>query len=234
MPQFLLIHGGAHGAWCWEPVIAELEKRGHRAVAFDLPGHGDDPTPRASVNLRAYVGRITEFLRGDDSGLWTLVGHSLAGTVLPEVAVTFPEKVETVIYLAAFALKKGEASINYTLPERRKLFYELAANSEDNSLPLDYEACRRLYFATLSEDEARRAFARLTPQPFAVFTDAVEVGVESIPCHRRYLAGVQDLVIPAERSQLFAERLGVPMETVDTGHDAMLTAPEALARMLAG
>ena len=41
MTTFALVHGAWHGAWCWEPVMAELERRGHRAVAVDLPC--DDP-----------------------------------------------------------------------------------------------------------------------------------------------------------------------------------------------
>ena len=41
MTTFALIHGAWHGAWCWERLAAELERRGHRAVAVDLPC--DDP-----------------------------------------------------------------------------------------------------------------------------------------------------------------------------------------------
>ncbi|MFS0212393.1 alpha/beta fold hydrolase, partial [Corynebacterium macclintockiae] len=31
----LLLHGGMHGAWCWERVIPHLR---HRTIAIDLPG----------------------------------------------------------------------------------------------------------------------------------------------------------------------------------------------------
>ena len=31
--RFVLIHGGFHGAWCWERTIAELEQLGHEAMA---------------------------------------------------------------------------------------------------------------------------------------------------------------------------------------------------------
>ena len=45
MSQFLLVHGAFHGAWCWRKTVAELERRGHRAKAIDLPGQGEDRTP---------------------------------------------------------------------------------------------------------------------------------------------------------------------------------------------
>ena len=41
MTTFVLIHGGYHGGWCWQPVVEELARRGHRAIAPDLPC--DDP-----------------------------------------------------------------------------------------------------------------------------------------------------------------------------------------------
>ena len=38
--RFVFVHGGFHAAWCWDHTTAELERRGHEAVAVDLPGHG--------------------------------------------------------------------------------------------------------------------------------------------------------------------------------------------------
>ena len=54
MATFLLVHGAWHGAWCWEKVVVALEAAGHRAIAIDLPGHGDDPTPPENVTLASY------------------------------------------------------------------------------------------------------------------------------------------------------------------------------------
>jgi len=39
--RFVLVHGGFHGAWCWERTIEELGRIGHDATAVDLPGHGE-------------------------------------------------------------------------------------------------------------------------------------------------------------------------------------------------
>jgi alpha-beta hydrolase superfamily lysophospholipase len=36
--RFVLVHGAAHGAWCWERLIGELTRLGHEAIAVDLPG----------------------------------------------------------------------------------------------------------------------------------------------------------------------------------------------------
>ena len=39
--RFVLVHGGHHGAWCWEKLTPELEARGYDVLAIDLPGSGE-------------------------------------------------------------------------------------------------------------------------------------------------------------------------------------------------
>ena len=56
--RFILIHGGFHGAWCWDRVVPELERLGHQALALDLPGHGE----RAAERPANYKGRIQPIL----------------------------------------------------------------------------------------------------------------------------------------------------------------------------
>lgn len=42
MASFVLVHGGSHGAWCWERLIPHLrpDPRIESVVAVDLTGHG--------------------------------------------------------------------------------------------------------------------------------------------------------------------------------------------------
>ena len=37
MGALMLVHGLAHGAWCWGRTKADLVGRGHDVVAVDLP-----------------------------------------------------------------------------------------------------------------------------------------------------------------------------------------------------
>ena len=53
MATFALVHGGFHGAWCWERLIPFLVERGIDAVAMDLPS--DDPDATLSDYVIAVV-----------------------------------------------------------------------------------------------------------------------------------------------------------------------------------
>src|SRR5262245_38816966 len=68
--RFILVHGGFHGAWCWDRVVPELEKLGHEALALDLPGHGARAAERP-VDYRGRIQPILDVLRQGD----VLVGH---------------------------------------------------------------------------------------------------------------------------------------------------------------
>src|SRR5688572_33286323 len=83
---FTLIHGAWHGAWCWEPLVAELEGRGHRAMAVDLPC--DDPTVTTIDNATQVVEAL------GDADEVVVVGHSLGGIVAPVVAQLRPRSEE--------------------------------------------------------------------------------------------------------------------------------------------
>ena len=47
MARFVLVHGAFSGAWIWGPLQERLKAPGHSVDVFDLPGLGDDQTPRA-------------------------------------------------------------------------------------------------------------------------------------------------------------------------------------------
>ena len=137
MMTFGLVHGAWHGAWCWRDVIAELEQRGHDAVAPDLPI--DD----ASAGLDDYAREVVRALSGHDDVV--LVGHSLASLVIPLVpgAPVGPDLVSMV-------------TPEFATAER---FHDDLGRDV-----LDNESARRLFFHDCDADVAARAVSRLRPQ----------------------------------------------------------------------
>src|ERR1700675_1278045 len=88
MTTFALVHGAWHGASCWELLTPELETRGHRVVAVDLPS--DD----SAATFDDYAD-VVAAARGEDLGEESgaapptdivAVGHSLGGYTLPYLA----------------------------------------------------------------------------------------------------------------------------------------------------
>ncbi len=91
MTTFALLHGAWHGGWCWRPLVAEIERRGHRAVAVDFPA--EDPAAGAAH----CADLVVSALLGVDDEV-TVVAHSMGGLVAPLVAERRP--VRRVVFLA--------------------------------------------------------------------------------------------------------------------------------------
>jgi pimeloyl-ACP methyl ester carboxylesterase len=76
-PTVLLVHGWSGHAGDMAPLAAELVRAGHRAILFDMPGHGH-AAPRPT-NLVVYL-RTLSALGTLIGPLHAVVGHSLGGT----------------------------------------------------------------------------------------------------------------------------------------------------------
>src|SRR3984885_3925150 len=80
----LFVHGGWHGAWCWDEHFLDFfADAGYRAIALSVRGHGNSPTtkPLSRCSVADYV----EDLRSVADGLSTrpvLIGHSMGGFIV--------------------------------------------------------------------------------------------------------------------------------------------------------
>jgi pimeloyl-ACP methyl ester carboxylesterase len=233
MNDFLLIHGGSHGAWCWEGVIRELDRLGCKSHALDLPGGGDDSTPRASVTFKSYVSAVNAFIDTEYLLNFVLVGHSLAGILLPDIVAANRERIHQVVFIAAFVLEQGERAIDLIAPARIPEYYRVAEASSEHSMMLAYHTARQRFFSDLNDTAARTAFAKLTPQPLAPYLEPVQHGASSISSISRYIICRNDQNLPFDLCRRFAEKLGGAIEEIDAGHDVMLSKPTELATLLA-
>ena len=81
----LFVHGGWHGAWCWDYWFLDyFANAGYRAVAMSLRGHGTSPAakPLEKVSIADYINdvpSVADDLGGSPVRHPVLIGHSLGG-----------------------------------------------------------------------------------------------------------------------------------------------------------
>lgn len=234
----VLIHGGSHGAWCWQQVQECLAQANEASYAFDMPGCGADTTPRADIRLRDHIERGIDRINELPDGPIQIVGHSIAGWVLPPLAAAFTngrivgKQLTDLVFVAAATLDRAESGIGVTPVERRQSYFDLAAASPDNSLMLDFDAAWGRFFQHLSHEQAVAAYRQLTPQPFGPYTDPSPVGVSEVDVERTYIAMDDDLTYPVATTGEFAAKAGVQPLVIAGDHDVMLSDPAGLAEAL--
>ena len=228
MAAFILIHGAWHGAWCGERLVPELARLGHGARAVDLPI--DDPDADMDDWTAVVAGAVDAV--GAVAGPPILVGHSLAGVLLPLVAAR--RRVARQVYLAAIlhpALVPDGAPPPHApgtfrglerFPDRSHRWPSAAA-----AAPVLYGACSaedaRWAFAHLRRQQTARPWVRVpVPDPWPA------TPVSAIVCRG------DRTVRPAFGRWAARSVLGVEPVELDADHSPFLSRPRALAEVLSG
>ena len=109
-PPLVLLHGFTFDRRMWRPALAELETidPGRRALAVDLPAHGDSPDPEStSYPMQALVERVHAAVIEAALDDPVIVGHSAAAGTAALYASQYPTRgvvaVEGNFQLGAFA-----------------------------------------------------------------------------------------------------------------------------------
>jgi pimeloyl-ACP methyl ester carboxylesterase len=226
MATFVLVHGAWHGAWCWARLIPELEERGHRTIAMDLPC--DDPeatfTTYADVVLDAFT----------DTHDVVLVGHSLAGFTVPLVAARRP--VRRVVYLCALVGVPGRSFLDQMASEQDMLHAEYTAGLEPDAqgrrVWVDEGIARESLFGDCDEADVRDALARLRPQALAPYRERCPLNFPPATPSTYVVCTDDRLVRPAWSRRVAAERLGADVLELPGSHSPFLSRPAELAGLL--
>lgn len=227
-PHVVLVHGAWHGAWCYSALQAELDRRGVASYAVDLPGHGvsgeaggDLATDALALRsaLRALAGRGVRRV--------ILVGHSYGGAVISQYAGNVhsneePE-VEHLIFLAAFALADGESVISAlgSFPHHDvDLSAAIMSGPEGHSV-LDATKAIPALYGSCDRAAASAAVARLTSQPMATMTQAIERSPLG-DIQSTYVVCSLDRAVHPDHQQIMANRCDFTF-VLETDHSPFLS-----------
>src|SRR5262245_30538824 len=135
--QFVLVHGGWLGGWCWDAVSAALRSAGHEVLAPTLRGSEQGSVDRTGVNLTTMGDGLIAAIRERGFGDFVLVGHSGGGPVAQYAADRLVGQTRRIVFIDAWVLRDGEA-INDVLPAPIvKSSVDAANASADQTVAMD-------------------------------------------------------------------------------------------------
>jgi pimeloyl-ACP methyl ester carboxylesterase len=235
MATFILIHGAWHGGWCWDEVAPLLRNAGHNVVAPDLPGMGKDKTPLAKVDLSKWTLFVSDLVVQAFEPV-VLVGHSRGGIVISEVAEIVPDRIQTLVYLAAFLTPDGKTlgDMLAMVPGRPVANGAIVMGEDKISSTIARAKVGPVFYNTTSEALCARAAGLLGAEPMMSFTSKVNVSAARYGrVKRAYIECSEDNAIPIELQRKMREALACnPVVTLDTDHSPFFSASEALCRAL--
>ena len=224
--NIVLVHGSYHGAWCWELLVPELERRGHRAIAVDLPI--SEPSAGAADYARVVADAI------DPETEPVIVGHSMAGLVIPLVPAA--RSVRRLIFLAAMLPRPGMSAadqravepIDGLVPPATAEWTDLG----DDVWMVGPNTATEIFFHDAPRDVAAAAAARLRPQSYRVINEQSPLTAWPQVASSYIVCRDDRAVNPAWGRSAAIERLGVEAVEIDGSHSPFLTRPAELAGLI--
>lgn len=232
MSVYVLVHGAYHGAWCYNRVVPILEDAGHTVIAVDLPGHGDNRIPREQITLENYVSHVCDIVDAQSEPV-ILVGHSMGGLTISQVAEERPDKLKMIVFLTALMPKDGEsrADLSARVNEEPRVAAARIPTEDGLASTVSEELLKGLFYGDCSDADIEFAKANLVPQAFAPMNTKLhltEANYGRVP--RVFIECLQDgaLSIRMQR-RMYGDVPVSKVITMDTSHSPFFSAPEDLA-----
>ncbi|HET8618858.1 MAG TPA: alpha/beta hydrolase [Acidimicrobiales bacterium] len=230
---YVLVHGGAHGGWCYRDVAARLRSAGHAVHTPTLTGLGERAhLLRPGIDLDTHIADVTAVLHYEDLRDVILVGHSYGGMVITGVADRAADRVGHLVFLDAATPVGGESLADIAAPLMRAARargrvvdgVELVLFPGTEPLP---------HYGVTDPDDIAWMAERLTPHPYACFEQPLrltdEAALWAIP--QTHIVCTSTLAT-RDPGRTEPARAAGRLWDIDTGHDLMITEPAAVADLL--
>jgi len=222
MSLFCLVHGSTQNARCWDLLVPELERRGHRIVRAELP------TDEAQADSNRYAQVILSCIPKTSEDV-TVVGHSASGYFLPLVAAERP--LRRIVFLAAMLPQIGMSFFDQMHADAAILQPDWIGKDPSK----DEAAAMHFLFHDCSAEVARWAMTTRIRLPLEKVASEIYPLGSWPDVTSSYIVCSEDRTINPDWSRRSArERLGVQATELPGGHCPYLSRPAELAGVLAG
>ena len=233
MATYVLVHGGGHGGWCYQRVAKRLRAAGHEVYTPTLTGLGERSHLLSPViDLDLQITDVVNVLHYEDLRDVVLVGHSYGGMVITGAADRASDRVGRLVYLDAANPVNGQSLVDIAGPMMEAA--RSSARVVDGIELVLWPGTDPLGFYGVSDpDDVAWMNKRLTPHPWKCFEQKLELSnQDALWAVPQYHIVCSSTLAGRDRQLMEKARSTGRLWEIDTGHDLMITEPEAVADAL--
>jgi len=233
MATFVLVHGGGHGGWCYQKVARILRSQAHDVYTPTLTGLGERAHLLSSfVDLELHITDVVNVLVFEDLQEVILVGHSYGGMVITGVADRASDRVGHLVFLDAANPENGQSLLDIAGP--LLIMARVDGYTIDGIDLVLYPGNDPMsYYGITDPGQIEWMKSKLTPHPWKCFEQKLVLQNEDL---MRQIPQTH-IVCTATLATRDVEALKASSDgrvwDIDTGHDLMISEPEAVAEHLA-
>jgi pimeloyl-ACP methyl ester carboxylesterase len=224
----VLVHGGGYDKRCWDRTLPFLVGD---VVAVDLPGRGGRPADLGKVGIAEFVDAVVDEIEARDLRDVVLVGHSLAGLTIPQVAGRIPGRIRALVFVSCTVPRDGQSTYD-TLDAEIQAVRD--ANPPTELRTIDPELAKVIFFNDVDDPELLAwGLSLLVPEAPASISDPMVLSTMPPGVRRVWVRLTRDqIVIPVKQDGFIDNVGGAEVVDLDAGHMAMISRPEELAAIL--
>ena len=229
--DFVLVHGGFHGGWCYARVAELLRARGHRVFTPTLTGLGErSHLLHVGVTCAMHIQDVANVVKWERLDNAILCGHSYGGVIVTGVADRMPERVASLVYLDAAVPENGKSTLDLLTQPERDALENFAVERDGQRILPPFPA------AAFNVNPADREMveALCTPHPLQTLRDRVELTGAYLRVPKKVFIRATGWTGTNPQGSYERVRHDPDWTTYEVacGHDVMLDAPERLAEIL--
>ncbi len=234
---YVIVHGAWGGGYAWAPVAERLRAQGHRVFTPTQTGLGERKHLLSrDITVDTFVEDIANVLEAEDLRDVVLVGHSFGGIAVTGVADRMPERIRRLVYPDGVILQHGQSFLD-SLPPEVAARMRAAVRDSGNGATIPVPPIEGLGALGIPPGPlAEWVHRRMTPHPFGTYETPLKLSNpvgNGRPCTYVYFTTPSFAL--TEPSRRWARgRDGWDWAELPAGHVAQFTAPEEVARLLAG
>lgn len=163
------------------------------------------------------------------------MGHSRGGIVISQAAEYRPQKIKTLVYLAAYLIPNGEAMLPTALGDTESLIGpNLILDEAQGWHMLKAEAFKDALYGDCADEDVALAAALLTPEPNAPVATPLQTSPTNLGrVPSAYIECLQDRgVTPSLQRKMYTAASCQRVISMNTSHSPFFSAPEELVSHL--
>ncbi len=232
-PTYVMVHGAWADESAWGFVRNELAKKAN-IVVVNLPAHGADNTYGVGIGMPEYVKTVSDAVNAQ-KGKVILVGHSMAGAIVSQVAENNPTKIDKIIYVSAYLPKNGENVSGIT-------------NKFLNNKPIEvFEFNKDYSLVSIKKDALANAVCADCPdymkdiivkyhraEPVKGLNDNVKLSTKFAAIPKYYIATKNDYSVPFALQQQMIKDNGTVKKVfeMNTSHLSFISQPDKFIEII--
>jgi pimeloyl-ACP methyl ester carboxylesterase len=213
-----------------------LEEQGHRVLAVDLPGHGERiDVDLAKIGLQDYVDTIIQEIMEEDLRDVILVGHSLGGITIPYVAERMGERIKRLVFISCVLPDEGQSALETLDPLDRFLYKLIVAltGARRRGARIPAFLAKRKFCNDMDKEMTKWLLKKLVPEPIGPWEEPISRRGLPADIPKTYIVLTEDRALRPAKQRRMLRNLGESeVAELAAGHNAMLTRPKELAKLL--